>query len=206
MGKLWKILKHSLGYKSSYTKYKYELLIYFSFILCYGLIGLVVWFVDGMIEKYSILYRVGNMILGLCVLLLFFQTIYLPCRLLEVKTNKFDLDIISGNRSFNNESVSIDYKDFKKIVRNVDFCIKFFIKAKDDSIHMIKIEVFIHKRKELLEKRFYFDNLECGYEKTLLLINEKNMIFDNKILLIGSDLKTINKKIINEFVEYYCKK
>ncbi len=197
MSKLFAILKRLFSIKSNYLKYRNEVFIYLIFFSIYVFVAIIIYFVDKNNE-----YNTGY-ILAIVFILFLWQTGALVFRLYEVKNNKIDLNILNGKYNFQSESVDINYKDLKKILQRTDGGFKLYCKGKNDKNHIIRVRVLLYEKKHKIEKKYYFDRIECDLGKLLMLINELDLVNNSKVIILGNDIVRKNNA---EYIEYLLNK
>lgn len=193
MSKIISNIINSFSSKSNRTKYRIEILIYLVFLSIYTMINLTVYFVD---KNNN--YNTG-IILVIAFIVFLWQTGALLFRLYEVKNNKIDLNIMNGEYNFQSESIDINYKDFKNILQKTNAGFKLYCKGTDDKNHVVRVRVLFYKKKQKIEKRYYFDRVEYELGKVLMLVNETNLVNNSKVIILGNDIARKNN---SEYIQH----
>lgn len=198
MSKIFTKIKKIFSFETINTKYRDEVIPY--------LISLVVCILSFLAVYHFKLYTNSliTIILLIVFVILFLQTVTLLPRLYEVKINKIDCKVLNGSYNFKSEKVYIDYRILKKILSNTLGGFKLYCGSSDGRNHIIKVSVFWYKRKNKIERKYYFDRVEYDFGKMLILLNENNVINNSKIEILGTNASKIeNSKVIKLLIERY---
>jgi len=132
------------------------------------------------------------------------KTLTLLPRLYDVKENKIDCKVLNGKYIFKSEKAYVDYRILKKILKNALGGFKLYCGTTEGKNHIIKVEVLWYKRKNKIERKYYFDRIEYDFGKMLMLLNENRVINNSKIEVLGtSEYKIENSKVIKILIERY---
>lgn len=198
MSNIFTGIKKTLFFESDNTNYKDELIVN---LICL-LITIFVYASAYYFEIYS--YFFVRIIMVIVFVIFFWQTFTLLPRLYEVKINKIDCKVLNGSYNFKSEKVYIDYRILKKILNNTLGGFKLYCGSSDGRNHIIKVSVLWYKRKNKIERKYYFDRVEYDFGKMLMLLNENNVINNSKIEILGTNAYKIeNSKVIKLLIERY---
>ena len=200
MKKIWKFIGHSVKYESEYTNYKCELFNYFFFLLLDSAVGLLLWLLDCVIKAPNFLTQIFAYTFAALFGLLIFQTIFLPFRLFEVKLNKIDANYLNGSYVFENKPIEIEYNSVKKIILGLNHDLKFYTISESGVNHIIELKTKIYKNGKI-KRTLLFDKACYDYKKILMLIHENNLVVNNRIIIVGSNLKNTNYENINKLIK-----
>lgn len=191
-------IKKTFSFHSDNINYREELFIYLICLLVYMLIYAFIYY----LELYT--ETIISVILFIIFVVFFWQTFTLLPRLYEVKNNKIDCKVIDGKYIFKSEKVYIDYRIFKKILKNTLGGFKLFCGSSEGKNHVIKVRVLWYKRKNKVERKYYFDRVGYDFGKMLMLLNENKVINNSKIEILGTNAYKIeNSKVIEILMEDY---
>lgn len=193
MSKVLHMVKQSFTLHTRGTNYLYEFFVWISTLIILAVLVLL--------SQY-IRYKYDNVISIIIFILFVWQTVTLFFRLLQVKENKIEMQIRNNEYLFFYEPVLIDYKKFKSVLRNSLGSFNLYCKSDKGKNHIIGVRVYHYKRKNMIEKVYFFDNDECDFNKLLMSINEKGLIVDKNVIVLGNNM---SKKMNPDFVYYLLK-
>lgn len=193
MRKILHIVKESFTLHTKGTKYLYEFFVWLFMAIIFALLNLL--------GQY-IRYKYDNVIITIVFILFVWQTVTLFFRLFQVKENKIEKKILNNEYVFPCDPVLINYKKFKNILMNSLGSYNLYCKSNKDKNHIIGLRVYYHKRKDMIEKVYYFDGIEYDFNKLLMIINEKGLIVGNDVIVLGNNM---SKKMNPDFVYHLIK-
>ena len=198
MSNIFTKIKKIFSFESNNTKYRDELFPYLiSLFICIASYSAAYYF-----EIYSNFFI--RIILVIVIVIFFLQTVTLVPRLYDVKINKIDCKVLNRSYNFKSEKVYIDYRILKKILNNTLGGFKLYCNSSDGRNHIIKVSVLWYKRKNKIERKYYFDRVEYDFGKILMLLNENKMIINSKIEILGTNAYKIeNSKVVKNLIDRY---
>ena len=198
MSNIFTKIKKIFSFESNNTKYRDELFPYLiSLFICMLSYSAAYYF-----EIYSNFFV--KVIMVIVFVIFFWQTFTLLPRLYEVKNNKIDCEVMDGKYIFKSEKVYIDYRILKKILKNTLGGFKLYCGSGEGKNHVIKVRVLWYKRKNKIERKYYFDRVEYDFGKMLMLLNENKVINNSKIEILGTNAYKIeNSKVIKMLIDSY---
>ena len=202
MNKIIINIRNSFSLKSNNINYRIEIFRYFVFLIIFAMIDIVCIIFDKN-DKYHEGITLIGIILSSNFVLFVWQTISFLFRLYDVRNNKMDIKIMDGDYVFKGESIEVIYKDLKKILNKTNGGFKLYCKGSDGKNHIIRTKVLVHEKEKRIERKYYFDRVQCDFGKVLMLMNELNLVNDSRVTILGNDIA--EKKNI-EFVKHLLKK